>query len=89
MSVLQAQQDETQRALDAAAEDLRTKTAEMAKIEAELRPMQEKLAEQQRIAAEHSVGNGVFLMIVEFYIRSHHRERKSRAVELTGTDRVE
>ncbi|MBR4214989.1 MAG: DUF4154 domain-containing protein, partial [Bacteroidales bacterium] len=52
MSVLQAQQDETQRALDAAAEDLRTKTAEMAKIEAELRPMQEKLAEQQRIAAE-------------------------------------
>ena len=31
----------------------------------------------------------VLLMVVELNIRSHHREGKSRAIELTGTDTVE
>ena len=44
---------------------------------------------KQRITAKHSVCDCVLLVIVKFNVRSHHRERKSRAVKLTGADTVE
>ena len=44
---------------------------------------------KQRITAKHSVSDRIFLMIVQMNVRSHHRERKSRAVKLMGTDTVE
>ena len=44
---------------------------------------------KQRITAKHSVCDRIALMIVQMDTAVHQRERKSAAVELTGTNGVE
>ena len=44
---------------------------------------------KQRITAKHCMSDSIFLMIMQMNVRSHHRERKSRTVKLTGTDTIE